>query len=92
MTKITGESYAGKYIPDVSFLILENNRDEKKKYINLKGIMVGNGVMDFEDHSLDKSEVQYLFNHDMISNRMMGIYHNACGKDYKSPRCKFSKF
>ena len=47
MTKITGESYAGKYIPDVSVLILENNRDEKKKYINLKGIMVGNGVMDF---------------------------------------------
>ena len=54
--------------------------------------MVGNGVMDFTDNSLDKSEVQYLFNHDMISNRMMGIYHNACQKDYKSPRCKFSKF
>ena len=47
MTQITGESYAGKYIPDISNLILDNNGDEKNKYINLKGIMVGNGVMNF---------------------------------------------
>jgi carboxypeptidase C (cathepsin A) len=44
---IAGESYAGKYIPDLSVLIdFYNNKGVGKK-INLKGIMVGNGIMTF---------------------------------------------
>ena len=90
--QITGESYAGKYIPDITTLILGNNRDEKNKYINIKGIMVGNGVMSFIDNSLEKSSIDYMISHDTVSDRIRYIYQNACGKDFKSPRCRFAKY
>lgn len=44
---LAGESYAGKYIPDIVIRILANNQGDISNYINLKGILVGNGVMDF---------------------------------------------
>lgn len=43
---IAGESYAGKYIPDLAVLIDRHNL-EAASPINLQGIMVGNGVMKF---------------------------------------------
>jgi len=49
---IAGESYAGKYIPDLAVLIDQYNFDSKSP-INLKGIMIGNGIMDF--HTLSNS-------------------------------------
>lgn len=44
---MTGESYAGKYIPDLAVLIDYYNNGGSGKKINLKGIMVGNGIMTF---------------------------------------------
>jgi carboxypeptidase C (cathepsin A) len=46
---IAGESYAGKYIPDLAVLIDQYNQfNESKTFkINLKGIMIGNGIMTF---------------------------------------------
>lgn len=73
-------------------MILGNNRDEKNKYINIKGIMVGNGVMSFIDNSLEKSSIDYMISHDTVSDRIRYIYQNACGKDFKSPRCRFAKY
>lgn len=54
--------------------------------------MVGNGVMDFTDHSLEKSSAEYMFQHSLISNRLEAIYSNACSRDYRSPRCRFVQF
>jgi carboxypeptidase C (cathepsin A) len=45
---IAGESYAGKYIPDLAVLIDKYNFQSKSP-INMKGIAVGNGVMSFLD-------------------------------------------
>ncbi|XP_030744982.1 venom serine carboxypeptidase-like isoform X2 [Sitophilus oryzae] len=42
---ITGESYAGKYIPAVAYTIYKNNPNAKLK-INLKGLAIGNGFCD----------------------------------------------
>jgi carboxypeptidase C (cathepsin A) len=45
---IAGESYAGKYIPDLALLIDNYNalaKDENK--MNLKGILLGNPAMNF---------------------------------------------
>jgi serine carboxypeptidase-like clade 2 len=53
---IAGESYAGKYIPDLAELIVTSN-DYKKTNIKLKGILIGNGVISF-DH-LDRSEIEF---------------------------------
>ena len=47
---IAGESYAGKYIPDLAVQIDKYNEDSTvTQKINFKGIMVGNGVMTFEN-------------------------------------------
>lgn len=48
--------------------------DTKLPYISIKGILVGNGVMDFTDNSLDRTEIQYMIDHQLISNRMETIY------------------
>ncbi len=90
--QISGESYAGKYVPDLTDLILSNNMDTKLPYISIKGILVGNGVMDFTDNSLDKSEIQYMIDHQLISNRMETIYTRACSADFSSPRCMFFRY
>ena len=57
----------------------------------MKGILVGNGVMNFEDHSLEKSQVQYMIEHNLLSQRIRYIYERACTIDYNSPRCKFTR-
>jgi len=41
---VTGESYAGKYVPATAYKIHEMNME--KKLINLKGISIGDGAMD----------------------------------------------
>ncbi|KAG5880357.1 hypothetical protein JTB14_025776 [Gonioctena quinquepunctata] len=48
---ITGESYAGKYVPAAAYTILNKNSDENLK-INLKGIAIGNGLSDPENQLL----------------------------------------
>ena len=59
------------------------------KYINLKGLIVGNGVMNFKDNSLDKSEIEYMIEHDFVDDRLHGIYRSSCLVDFNSPRCKY---
>jgi len=44
---IAGESYAGKYIPDLAYKIDLYNTQTPSKQINLKGLLVGNGIMSF---------------------------------------------
>jgi len=43
---VTGESYAGKYVPYIATKIMEKNRDnDPKRHINLKGLAIGDGWM-----------------------------------------------
>lgn len=48
---VTGESYAGKYVPVVSHAIKDYNIKAKTK-INLKGLAIGNGLCDPENQLL----------------------------------------
>ncbi|XP_072934109.1 venom serine carboxypeptidase-like [Epargyreus clarus] len=54
---VTGESYAGKYVPSVAYTIHKKNPDAKIK-INLKAIAIGNGLCDPE-HQLVYSKYLY---------------------------------
>ncbi|XP_031120819.1 serine carboxypeptidase II-2 isoform X2 [Ipomoea triloba] len=48
---ITGESYAGHYVPQLSQAIVKHNANAKDIVINLKGFMVGNALTDdYHDH------------------------------------------
>jgi len=42
---VTGESYAGKYVPSLSYIIHQKNPGASIK-INLKGLIIGNGLVD----------------------------------------------
>ncbi|GAB1860586.1 Carboxypeptidase [Camponotus japonicus] len=59
---VTGESYAGKYVPAVSYVIKNYNIKAKTK-INLKGLAIGNGLCDPENQLLYSD---YLYQHGLI--------------------------
>ena len=42
---ITGESYAGHYVPQLAYTILSNNNRTNQTVINLKGIAVSSFVL-----------------------------------------------
>ncbi|KAK7404344.1 hypothetical protein VNO78_05162 [Psophocarpus tetragonolobus] len=69
---IAGESYAGHYVPQLSELIFDNNRNPAKKdYINFKGFLIGNALLD--DETDQKGMIDYAWDHAVISD---GLYHN----------------
>ncbi|GLJ15733.1 hypothetical protein SUGI_0258910 [Cryptomeria japonica] len=68
---ITGESYAGHYIPQLAKKIYEYNKRLSKPFINLKGFMVGNAVTD--DYYDNLGTVNYWWSHAMISDQ---TYHS----------------
>ncbi|CAA0807558.1 Serine carboxypeptidase-like 40 [Striga hermonthica] len=46
---LSGESYAGHYVPQLADLILEYNKITNHTVINLKGLAIGNAYIDFVD-------------------------------------------
>ncbi|KAI5082006.1 hypothetical protein GOP47_0001749 [Adiantum capillus-veneris] len=64
---ITGESYAGHYVPQLAKLVYEQNiKGVDNPDINLKGLLVGNGVL---DHYYDNvGLIEYWWDHALISD------------------------
>ncbi|GJN00207.1 hypothetical protein PR202_ga17621 [Eleusine coracana subsp. coracana] len=74
---ITGESYAGHYVPQLAEKILEGNQNgPKKDRINLKGIMIGNAAID--SSSDDRGLVEYAWYHAVISDELYGTIMKEC--------------
>ncbi|XP_010908844.1 serine carboxypeptidase-like 27 [Elaeis guineensis] len=68
---IAGESYAGHYVPQLSQVIVQKNKDVQNPIINFKGFMVGNAVTDdFHDYV---GTFEYWWAHGLISDT---TYHN----------------
>ncbi|XP_074273717.1 serine carboxypeptidase-like 34 [Silene latifolia] len=77
---ISGESYAGHYVPQLSEVIFDSNKQvSKSKFINLKGFMIGNALLD--DDTDQTGMIDYAWDHAVISDK---VY-----KDVKS-KCNFS--
>jgi len=55
---ITGESYAGKYIPSFAYKIYQMNQHTSTK-VNLKGIAIGDGAMDPINQFVGYSDLLY---------------------------------
>ncbi|KAK1428955.1 hypothetical protein QVD17_17796 [Tagetes erecta] len=68
---ITGESYAGHYVPQLATLIVHS-----KAKINLKGIAIGNPLLDFENDFNSRGE--YLWSHGLISDDTYDMCNNVC--------------
>ncbi|KAK9077155.1 hypothetical protein SSX86_005491 [Deinandra increscens subsp. villosa] len=63
---ITGESYAGHYVPQLAYTIVRNNKKTNQTIINIKGIAIGNAVMDDETHF--KGKFDHWWSHAIISD------------------------
>ncbi|KAI5059489.1 hypothetical protein GOP47_0025808 [Adiantum capillus-veneris] len=81
---ITGESYAGHYVPQLSLLIFEHNKNRRKPCINLKGFMVGNAVTDWS--SDNQGIVDFYWSHSLISDQTyQGLLSSCPWKSQKLP-------
>ncbi|KAL3000323.1 hypothetical protein AAZX31_09G206900 [Glycine max] len=72
---IAGESYAGHYVPQFAHTILYHNKKANKKIINLKGILIGNAVINEETDS--DGLYDYLASHAIISDKAAYL-NKAC--------------
>ena len=83
---ISGESYGGIYVPYLAWQIMNHNmlidlKQANGTKWNLKGIMVGNGVTDFEvDISPSFPEIAYNFN--LIPKKLFDTYTKEGCKRY----------
>ncbi|CAL1389221.1 unnamed protein product [Linum trigynum] len=71
---ITGESYAGHYIPQLAKLMLQMNR--KHRIFHLKGIAMGNPVLEFATDL--NSRAEYFWSHGLISDSTYKLFTSAC--------------
>ncbi|GAB2289351.1 Serine carboxypeptidase-like 45 [Dionaea muscipula] len=89
---ITGESYAGHYVPQLAMLMIRFN--EKHKLFNLKGIALGNPVLEFATDF--NSRAEYFWSHGLISDSTYSMFTSICNysryvseyyRDSVSPVC-----
>ncbi|KAL4202379.1 hypothetical protein AMTRI_Chr02g220730 [Amborella trichopoda] len=73
---ISGESYAGHYVPQLADLIYDGNKNKRNHFINLKGFIVGNP--ETEDFYDSKGLVEYAWSHSVISDQLYQQVNHAC--------------
>ncbi|XP_042486185.1 serine carboxypeptidase-like 31 isoform X2 [Macadamia integrifolia] len=79
---IAGESYAGKYVPELAELIYDMNK-HPSLHINLKGFLLGNPeTSDADDW---RGMVDYAWSHAVISDETHKIIKESCNFDKGDP-------
>ncbi|XP_010931783.1 serine carboxypeptidase-like 26 isoform X2 [Elaeis guineensis] len=74
---ISGESYAGHYVPQLAELVYDRNKDRKNyPYINLKGFIVGNP--ETNDYYDSKGLLEYAWSHTVVSDRVYRLVNRVC--------------
>ena len=84
---IAGESYAGKYIPDLAVLIDGHNLRGEGVNINLKALLIGNGVMSFK--YLQDSTYEFTIARRFVDPEIVHVYESSCRYDPESAGCRF---
>ena len=85
---ISGESYAGIYIPMLTYkIIMYNKKVTKSQQINLKGILVGNGVADW-NYDTTPAMVDFAFTHHLTSYENRMNFNKYCLMDFNRTICE----
>ncbi|GBF96984.1 serine carboxypeptidase-like [Raphidocelis subcapitata] len=81
---ITGESYAGIYVPNAVRAVVEGNRKGREPAINIQGYLVGNGCTDaeFDGNALPP----FAAGKSLISQRMYSKLDRDCDGNYWKAR------
>uniref|UniRef100_A0A1D1YE42 Serine carboxypeptidase-like 40 n=1 Tax=Anthurium amnicola TaxID=1678845 RepID=A0A1D1YE42_9ARAE len=76
---LTGESFAGHYVPELAHTIISNNRLSIQAGINLKGITIGNAYLDgYVTRVNVKAKYDYLWTHALISDETHAAFVSNC--------------
>ncbi|XP_054799488.1 serine carboxypeptidase 1-like [Prosopis cineraria] len=75
---ITGESYAGHYVPQLAYTILVHNKHKPKTIINLKGIAIGNPWSWVDDDTSLKGVYDYFWTHALNSDETHEAIDKHC--------------
>jgi serine carboxypeptidase-like clade II len=84
---IAGESYAGKYIPDLAVLIDTYNYVGEGNRINIKSIIIGNGVIDHR--TITYNTYEYMIERRFVDPEVVPIFKSSCQTDPYSAGCSF---
>ncbi|KAL5075584.1 hypothetical protein RYX36_014568 [Vicia faba] len=87
---LTGESYAGHYIPQLANVIIDYNNDSTGFKFNIKGVAIGNPLLNFNRDT--QATYEYLWSHGMVSDEIYLTLKNDCdfnlNYDNLSKSCK----
>ncbi|KAM5562444.1 hypothetical protein ABKV19_017590 [Rosa sericea] len=79
---LTGESYAGHYIPQLAVAILDHNKHSTGFKFNLKGVAIGNPLLKLDRDT--PATYEYFWSHGMISDEIGLTIMNDCDfEDYE---------
>ncbi|CAI9103958.1 OLC1v1002557C1 [Oldenlandia corymbosa var. corymbosa] len=73
---LTGESYAGHYIPQLTNHLLEYNEKSNGFKFNIKGVAIGNPLLRLDKDSL--SVFEYYWSHGMMSDELWDQVSRDC--------------
>ncbi|CAM0949173.1 unnamed protein product [Alopecurus aequalis] len=76
---ISGESFAGHYVPELAATILLHNTYNNMTIVNLKGILVGNPFLDA--YRNNKGRVDYFWTHAVMSDEVYANVTKNCDFD-----------
>ncbi|XP_019162098.1 PREDICTED: serine carboxypeptidase-like 45 [Ipomoea nil] len=82
---ITGESYGGHYVPQLAYLIVQS-----KAKINLKGIAIGNPLLEFNTDFNARGE--YFWSHGLISDSTFELFNTVCNYSQIRRQAQIGKF
>ncbi|CAH8865471.1 unnamed protein product [Trichobilharzia szidati] len=80
---ITGESYAGVYVPTLALRVINSNK------FNLKGIAVGNGYT--HDEFLDNSALYFAYYHGLVDEDQWNTLLTQCCQVGYPTKCLFTR-
>ncbi|KAG5531639.1 hypothetical protein RHGRI_026307 [Rhododendron griersonianum] len=79
-----GDTITGHYVPQLAELIFDNNKIvSKDDFINFKGFMIGNALMD--DETDQTGMVEYAWDHAVISDRVYNDIKSQCNFSLQNP-------
>ncbi|KAA8536495.1 hypothetical protein F0562_028973 [Nyssa sinensis] len=81
---LTGESYAGHYIPQLANVLLDYNKRSKNFKFNIKGVAIGNPLLRLDRDT--PATYEFFWSHGMISDESGLTIMNECNfEDYIFP-------
>ncbi|PIA46394.1 hypothetical protein AQUCO_01500136v1, partial [Aquilegia coerulea] len=82
---LTGERYSGHFVPQLAYIILLNNKNTNQTVIDLKGIAIGNALIDDNNNTLGMYD--YFWTHALNADETNREIHEYCVPDFSSDKC-----